>query len=281
MRKLIAIVIGLIIAGGVGFYVYHHGWRRPESLAAVFSSSGDAATTRKVKTALGLSKRLAGFDISASASGDVVTLTGQVPSEDIKSLASEIARDTAGVKDVKNEIAVDPAAQPSSESVHVEDLEIRIAILEGLNHSRELAGKNIDVRVENRVVTLSGTVETPAQRSGAEQIARAVDGVAGVTDNLAVSNPEAATEPPAASATATADQTAELSKRVEFELFKTSAFNTETMRIKADGGTVTLSGTVRSRAEQLLAERVAQGMPGVKKVINELKVTPSSGAHSQ
>jgi osmotically-inducible protein OsmY len=43
------------------------------------------------------------------------------------------------------------------------------------------------------------------------------------------------------------------------------------MSIKADGGTVTLAGNVRSRAEQLLAERVAQGVPGVRKVINELK----------
>jgi osmotically-inducible protein OsmY len=110
-----------------------------------------------VKTALGLSKRLLAF-INVNTSDGIVTLTGQVPSEDIKSLAGEIARDTAGVKEVKNEIAVDPAAQPSSESVHVEDLEIRVAILEALAHSRELAGKNIEVKVENRSVTLSGSV---------------------------------------------------------------------------------------------------------------------------
>jgi hyperosmotically inducible protein len=179
------------------------------------------------------------------------------------------------VKDVKNEIAVDPAAQPSSESVHVEDLEIRASILEALAHSRELAGKNVDVKVENRVVTLSGSVETPAQRNGIEQIARAVDGVAGVTNNLTVTNPQAATEPPASSS-APPDSSADLAKRVEFELFRTNAFNTLTMQIKAEDGTVTLSGTVRSRAEQLLAERVAQGVPGVKKVNNELKVASAA-----
>jgi osmotically-inducible protein OsmY len=59
---------------------------------------------------------------------------------------------------------------------------------------------------------------------------------------------------------------------VEFELYRTNAFNTLTMQIKAEDANVTLSGTVRSRAEQLLAERVAQGVPGVKKVSNELKV---------
>ncbi|HSB10732.1 MAG TPA: BON domain-containing protein [Blastocatellia bacterium] len=275
MRKLVAIVILLIIFGGAGFYVYHHGWKPPERIGALFSTSGDAATARKVNTALTLSKRLAGFHIDVSSSEGVVTLTGQVPSEDIKSLAGEIARDTAGVTDLKNEISVDPAAMPSSESVHVEDLEIRVAILEALNHSRELAGKSIEVRVENRSVTLTGSVETPAQRSGAEQIARAVDGVAGVTNNLAVTNPQAATEPPAAGSP---DSNADIAKRVEFELFRTNAFNTQTLQAKADEGTITLSGAVRSRAEQLLAERVAQGVPGVKKVLNELKISAPAGA---
>lgn len=275
MRKLIAVVIVLIIVAGAGYYVYTHGWKKPDSFRALFSSSGDPDTSRKVKTALGLSKRLARFDINVATSDGMATLTGQVPSEDIKSLAGEIARDTAGVRDVKNEISVDPAAQPSTESVHVEDLEIRVAILEALARSRELGGKNIDVKVENRSVTLSGSVETPTQRNGAEQIARAVDGVAGVTNNLVVTNPQAASEPPAANAPP-ADSNAELAKRVEFELYRTNAFNTLTMHVKAEDGAVTLAGTVRSRAEQLLAERVVQSVSGVKKVTNELKVTASA-----
>ena len=275
MRKLIAVVIVVIIVAGAGYYIYTHGWKKPESFRSLFSSSGDPDTSRKVKTALGLSKRLARFDINVTTSDGVATLTGQLPSEDIKSLAGEIARDTAGVKDVKNEISVDPAAQPSTESVHVEDLEIRVAILEALARSRELGGKSIDVKVENRSVTLSGSVETPTQRNGAEQIARAVDGVAGVTNNLVVTNPQAASEPPTATAPS-ADSNAELAKRVEFELYRTNAFNTLTMHVKAEDGAVTLAGTVRSRAEQLLAERVVQSVSGVKKVTNELKVTASA-----
>jgi len=275
MRKLIALLIVFIVVAGAGYYVYTHGWKKPERFSSLFSSSGNGATNRKVKTALGLSKRLAGFDIDATTNNGIVTLSGRVPSEDSKSLAAEIARDTPGVTEVKNEITIEPGAQPSSESVHVEDLEIRVAILEALSHSRELGGKSIDVKVDNRTVTLSGTVETPAQRNGAEQIARAVDGVAGVTNNLGVTNPQAASEPPAANAIP-ADSTADLAKRVEFELYRTNAFNTLTIQVKAEGGTVTLSGTVRSRAEQLLAERVAQSVAGVKKVTNDLKVTAAA-----
>jgi hyperosmotically inducible protein len=271
MRKVIGALLLIIIAGG-GYYVYTHGWKKPASFRAIFSSTGDPETARKVKTALGLSKRLAGFDIPVDASDGVVTLTGQVPSEDIPSLAGAIARDTPGVTDVKNEISVDPAAQPSSESVHVEDLEIRVAILEALARSKELGGKTIDIKVDNRTVTLSGTVETPTQRNGAEQIARAVDGVAGVTNNLVVTNPQATSEPPPAG-TPPPESSTDLAKRIQFELYQTDAFNTRTIQVRAEGGTVTLSGTVRSRAEQLLAERVAQSVPEVKKVVNELKVT--------
>jgi len=276
MRKVGGLILIVLILAG-GFYVYTHGWKKPESIRSIFSFSGDADTSRKVKTALGLSKRLSGFDINVNTSDGVATLTGQVPAEEIKSLAGEIARDTAGVKDVNNEITVDPAAQPSSERVHIEDLEIRAAILEGLAHSKELGGKNIDVKVENRSVTLQGSVETPTQRNGAEQIARAADGVSGVTNNLAVTNPEAANEPPASAATPV-DTNADLAKRVEFELFRTNAFNTSTMHIKAEEGVVSLSGTVRSRAEQLLAEQVAQTVSGVKKVTNDLKIATGAPA---
>jgi osmotically-inducible protein OsmY len=96
-----------------------------------------------------------------------------------------------------------------------------------------------------------------------------------VTNNLTVTNPQAATEPPAANA-APPDSNAELAKRVEFELFRTNAFNTGTMQIKAEDGAVTLAGTVRSRAEQLLAERVAQSVSGVRKVNNELKIAAAT-----
>jgi hyperosmotically inducible periplasmic protein len=270
MRRVVAVII-LLIFGLGGYYIYTHGWKKPESVRSIFFTSGDQDTTKKVKTALGLSKRLAPFEINVATNDGTATLTGQVPSEDVKSLAGEIARDTAGVKDVKNDIAVDPGAKPSSESVHVEDLEIRASILEALARSKELGGKNVDVKVENRMVALTGTVETPAQKNGAEQIARAVDSVAGVTNNLAVTNPEAATEPPATSPPPI-DPNGDLAKRVEFELYRTNAFNTSTMQIRASDGTVTLGGTVRSRAEQMLAERIAQGVTGVKKIVNDLKI---------
>jgi hyperosmotically inducible periplasmic protein len=267
MRKLAPLLI-LILLAGAGYYVYKY---KPGWLGSISSSSADVATTARVKASLGLSKRVSAYDIGVTTKDGTVTLTGQVPSEDIKSLAGEISRDTQGVKQVSNEIQIDPGAQPTVESSRVEDLEIRAAILESFARSPELSGKNIEVKVENRVVTLGGAVETTAQRNGAEQASRAVDGVAGVTNNLAVTNPQAATETQALPPTA-ADSNAELAKRVEFELYRTGAFDTLKMKVQAEDGAVTISGTARSRAEQLLAEHIAQAVPGVKKVTNGLIV---------
>ena len=167
-----------------------------------------------------------------------------------------------------------PVAQPPEENKPVEDLQIQAAVLEAFNRSPDVGGKSIDVKVQDKIVTLSGSVDTPTQRSGAEQAARAVDGVAGVTNNLNVTNPQAVAEPPAN--VPAVDQNAELAKRVKFELYDSGAFETSTMTVAALDGAVTLSGTVRSRAEQLLAERVTQGVPGVKKVTNELRVAQPS-----
>src|ERR1051325_8839756 len=96
--KGLLVLILIVILGFGGFYIYRNGWRMPTSFSALFASA-DTTTTNRVKTALGNSKRLAGFPLDASSSNGVVTLTGQVPSDNLKSLAGEIARDTMGVKE--------------------------------------------------------------------------------------------------------------------------------------------------------------------------------------
>src|SRR5262249_14926543 len=152
-------------------------------------------------------------------------------------------------------------------------------ILEAFAKSPELGGKNIDVKVENRTVTLSGSVDTQAQKNGAEQTARAVDGVAAVSNNLTVTNPQTVSEP-APSNVPKQDTSADLAKQVEFELYRTGAFDTLAMKINAVDGTVTLTGTVRSIAEKLLAEKIAQSTLGVKQVVNELKVSEAPAKSS-
>ena len=276
MRKFLIVLIILLVLGGAGYYAYSRNLGPANWIRQTFGISGDAKTTANVKTALGLSKRVAPFNVAVQTHEGVVTLTGQVSSEGIKTLAGEIASETAGVKTVNNEILVDRAAQPTTESALVDDLEIKTAILEALTRSQELAGKKIDVKVENRMVVLSGSVDTPAQRNGAAQVAGAIDGVGGVTNELAVANPQAPSEPPAS--ITPSDPDADLAKRVKFELYETGAFETLGIKVEAKAGNVTLTGTVRNRAEQVLATHVAQRTPGANKVVNELQVAAPAAA---
>src|SRR5262249_37639465 len=274
IKSILTIVLAIAFAGA-GYYLYRFGWTAPRAsqLSQIFSTS-DPTITSKVKADIASSRLLNGYDVSVKTEDGVVTIGGQVPSEDLRSLAGEITRQSPGVKDVKNLIIIGNEARPAGGNPRIQDLEIKTSLLQGIARSPELAGKKIDVSVDNQVVTLTGTVDTAQQRLIAEQIARASAAVAGVNNAIAVSGsvPQAAQPSPAAAA---AEPNADLAKHVEFELYSTGAFDLTSMSIKADNGAITLTGTVRSRAEQLLAERVAQGVPGVRTVSNDLKTAPA------
>jgi len=232
----------------------------------VKASTQDATTTSSVRTALLLSKHVSPYDIKVETTQAEVTLEGQVPSEQIKAVAGAIALDTSGVKAVHNNLSINPstARNPETQGLgeRVADLEIKTLVSAALFQNAELADKHIATDVKNRTVTLSGTVETSAQKNQAEQIAWQVTGVQGVTDNLSAANAQTNPE--------TVDD--KLAHRVEFELYSTKAISLKTVQIHANNGTVTLTGNVSSRAEKLLAEKTAQSVEGVRKVVNSLAV---------
>jgi osmotically-inducible protein OsmY len=230
----------------------------------VKASTQDAATTSSVRTALLLSKHVSPYDIKVETTQAEVTLEGQVPSEQIKAVAGAIALDTSGVKAVHNNLGINPltARNPETQGLgeRVADLEIKTLVSADLSQNPELAEKHIATDVKNRTVTLSGTVETTAQKNQAEQIAWQVTGVQGVTDNLSASNAQTNPE----------SMDEKLAHRVEFELYSTKAISLKAVQILANNGTVTLTGNVSSRAEKLLAGKTAQSVEGVRKVVNSL-----------
>ncbi|HZS07945.1 MAG TPA: BON domain-containing protein [Blastocatellia bacterium] len=280
IRKIIAVVLLVLVIGVVAFVVMGYRLQMPRAAQGVIQQASDSATTGKVRAAFGLSKRLSAYDIKIDTRGGVVTLTGQVPSDVDKDLAASVAKDTTGVQQVDNQLQVEPGVKPSEaslrEGARVADLEIRADLRERLAASEELKGQDIQVSVQDRVITLGGKVETPQQKAGAEQVARSLPNVANVVNNLAVGNPSAAqAEVPGVPAAATKDQ--ELTKQVSFALFneRDNFKDVGAVKVTARDGTVTLSGTVASRAERALAERIARGVNGVHDVSNMLTTTLS------
>jgi hyperosmotically inducible protein len=265
--KLGPALLLLVVVLGAAYYIFTRNASVQNAFHFVKESTQDATTTSSVRTALLLSKHVSPYDIKVETSQAEVTLDGQVPSEQIKAVAGAIALDTSGVKEVHNNLAINPstARNPETEGLgqRIADLEIKTLVSQDLSQNSDLSEKHIATEVKNRTVTLSGTVETAAQKNQAEQIAWQVTGVQGVTDNLSAANAQTNPE--------SVDD--KLAHRVEFELYSTKAISLKTVQIHAVNGTVTLSGNVSSRAEKLLAEKTAQTVEGVRKVVNSLAVT--------
>jgi sporulation protein YlmC with PRC-barrel domain len=115
-----ALVFLILALGWLAFLVSTRGWEQAKQDAkstaqtAVYAAketTHDAALTTKVKTALGLSKRTASNKISVDSQGDVVTLSGQVPSAEVSQAAESVARDVPGVGDVQNHLVTRPQTQ--------------------------------------------------------------------------------------------------------------------------------------------------------------------------
>jgi hyperosmotically inducible protein len=262
--KLILVFVLLVLVVGAVYFVFTRNSSVQSAFSSIKESTQDAATTSRVRTALLLSKNVSPFDIKVGTLQGEVTLEGQVPSEQVKTVAGAIAQDTSSVKQVHNNLAVNPAIERNPDREHlgerVADLEIQTLVTDALTKNSDLTVRHITTEVKNRTVALNGTVQTNNQKYVAEHIAWQVPGVQSLTDNLSVADPQGMPE--------SADD--ELARRVEFELYSTKAIPLKTVQIHADNGVVTLTGTVLSRAEKLLAETIAKSVEGVRSVVNSL-----------
>jgi hyperosmotically inducible protein len=158
----------------------------------------------------------------------------------------------------------------------------------------------IDVDTKDRVVTLSGEVDTAAAKARAVELARGVEGVrevvdktavvAGVTPPGGIDDQTAATTGQAArdadrktddaqrKASDTADAAGDATKDAALTAAVKSKFLADTrisgLKIDVDtrASVVTLSGTVNSAVEKQRAVAVAKQTDGVKSVVDNLKV---------
>ncbi|HJV57922.1 MAG TPA: BON domain-containing protein [Methylomirabilota bacterium] len=271
-RGLLVLLVLLLVVAGILIYRLPAATPVREMLRSVKDTSQDAATTSKVKTALLLSKHVSAFDIKTTTTRGVVSLTGEVPSEETRRLAGAIAQDTSGVAQVQNDLVVNPGAgrNPAMANLgdRIADLEVKTIVIDRLARAPELKDRRLTVQVARQVVTLEGTVDSPAQKRAAEDIAIQAPGVQSLVSQITVADGQAGPE-------STDDR---LARRVEFELYSTKAVSLKAVQIRSQDGTVVLSGSVPSRAEKLLAEKVAQSVEGVKKVVNNLSAQePAAG----
>lgn len=136
----------------------------------------------------------------------------------------------------------------------------------------ELNNFEIDTQVENREVTLSGTVDTDIAKDLAEEITENVKGVKDVENNIEVdANHRNSMERAGDKFVRTwQDSTATAGLNMKYAVND----NLEATSIDVDtkNGVVTLSGTVRSEAARDLAVEMAENYDNVDKVRDRLTV---------
>ncbi|MGA2859590.1 MAG: BON domain-containing protein [Candidatus Sulfotelmatobacter sp.] len=136
----------------------------------------------------------AGFkDVAVSQDRDkgIVTLGGQVASENDKSQAESLAKSLAGTQVVADQIAVIPVGAEKEARAVNSDLDQGIeknldaALIQNKLH------KSVKYEVKNGVVTLTGEVNSEDKRARAEKVATGVPNVTQVVNNLQVKDQKA------------------------------------------------------------------------------------------
>jgi len=161
------------------------------SLVVACAQASDATITGMIKTRLAADGRVSASEINVDTTKGIVTLTGNVDGQEARDAAIKLARDTSGVKDVKDMISVrsgtasGEAPDPSRTlGTRVDDAGITLRVKARLLDDPLVKGMQIDVDTRNSVVFLTGTVAGEAERKQAIEIARTTEGVTNVESNL-------------------------------------------------------------------------------------------------
>lgn len=132
-------------------------------------------------------------DVSVKDDTDkgVVTLSGNVASDQQKTAAEAVAKSLAGTQAVANEIVVLPPGGESTAKNINSDLDKGIENNLSAALLQNTLNKNVNFKVNSGVVTLSGEVESQAVRRKAQDVAAAVPNVQQVVNELQVKDQRA------------------------------------------------------------------------------------------
>lgn len=225
--------------------------------------------------------------INVSADDGVVTLRGRVDDENARDQAVTIARNTDGVREVRDQLLVGP---PTDSREARENAWITTQIQARYFSNPSIAGREIDVSTHDGVVTLSGRVDSDAEKADAVAVARGVEGVTRVDDRLVVQPEEPAvattgTLPSATIPLAPIDDT-RVSTSIQAKFFLDNTLKSRRIEVQTSQGVVTLRGEVASdteRAQALLLARTTEGAQRVEDMltVNAALDRQSSAAPAQ
>jgi len=211
----------------------------------------DEALWQEIGQALRREPGIDAGQISVHVHHGVVTLTGTVPSLLQKQVVENVMQTVSGYSALVMELLLPPV------SAYVgSDESLATRIVDALSRVPDLPAGRVRVETEHGCVTLTGSLDTEAQRSEVGSLVSKINGVVGVSNRLAIC------DPPAADVVTQIALT--LDSRLKREL--------ENISVDTSDGVVTLSGTVGSLDEKRAACLAASQVKGVRKVIDRLGI---------
>jgi osmotically-inducible protein OsmY len=148
------------------------------------------------------------------------------------------------------------AQEPKEKAIT--DKDITSAVEERFLFDNAVPWSFIDIKTNEGIVTLSGTVDNLLAKERATKIAESIKGVRSVVNNINVQT------------VARTDE--EIRKDVENALLMDPAADSYEVKTAVNGGVITLSGTVQSFQEKNLAMQLARQVRGVKEVKSDITV---------
>jgi hyperosmotically inducible protein len=145
----------------------------------------DSITTGRVKAALIADPVTKAHQIDVDTFKGTVQLNGFVDTAASKERAGEVARHTKGVTKVENNLAVKTDGARSAGGV-VDDAAITAKVKAALIGDPRTKAHQVNVETRDGVVQLSGFVDNSEAKSTAEELARNVDNVKSVDNELSV-----------------------------------------------------------------------------------------------
>lgn len=168
--------------------------------------------------------------VDVTVTNGIVELTGTVSNLKAKERATSIAELVKGVRTVSNRIEVDPPP-------HLTDQEIREMVEETLLKDPATDFFEVLVHVEDKVVTITGTVDSYQEKQLVADVAKSVKGVKGLNNEIDVDYSENRTD-------------YEIRSEIRAALKWNEMIDDGLIRVAVDNGKVDLIGSVASAAEK-------------------------------